>query len=1426
MASQLTLTRRQTVWIVPLVLAMTWFALPRSLRNLIVPVAHAATFTVTNTNDDGPGSFRQAIVASNLNMGPSANVISFNIPGSGIQTIKLNSAPPTVTAAVTIDGTTQPGFSGTPLIELDEQTLTLGRPDGDVPPDPNANGLDITAGNSTVRGLRFSRFSGAAISIRTNGNNVIQGNYIGVDGPNSIAMGVTSSNNTIGGTTPSARNVISNNPFSGIMISGTNNVVQGNFIGTDVTGAISKGNAVGIEIDGNNNLIGGTATGAGNVISGNGFAGVYITSNGNVVQSNRIGTDAAGNAALGNGDGINITGNINSGANNSIKHNLISGNTGQGVYLRGASQGTSLIGNLIGVNASATAALANRLGVLIASPNNVIGLAGAASSDMNIIAGNTTDGIVISESNNLVRGNLIGNNAVTAIPNGHDGILISRSGNTIGGTSSFSANVISGNGTNGIELTSVNAVGNQIMSNLIGVDGTTFLRPLPNGDHGILATVSASNNTIGGANTISSTPYNVIAYNKKDGVRIDKGVDNKIIQNYIHDNEGTGIFINFDGGATSVLGNRVFNSGGLAIDLEPIGVTPNDPGDVDGGANGLQNFPLLTAAAASQGKAFIRGTLNSKPNSTYRLEFFVNNACDGSGNGEASGFIGFTSVTTDGSGNAIFQFASGNGTDAAIVGQVASATATDSAGNTSELSPCFPVQDAGNFSFASFETTVSETAGSAALTVGRSGNRSGSASVEYATSSGTATAGADYTAVSGTLNFADGEAQKTITIPITNDSLAEGVELFHVDLSNPMGGPQLALSTMNVIIDDDEIPSSNVYVLTTGNELLRFNTARGGPTPLSAVQINGEKILAIDFRPATGQLYGLGLSGHLFTIDKNTGSLTQVGTAVISALPEFTGFGFDFNPVSDRLRVAIYDNRNLQMNPDTGAISVDGTLAFANGDANAGVDPTIFGLANSNNFAGATTTTTFAINWTDAFFPTKLVTLGSANGIPISPNSGQLFTVGTTGAATADFAGFDISDGGEGFVTLAHPDALNGTSLFKVNLTTGVATRIAFIDSANRTARDIAIEPAQRVQFKAPLYSVNENGGTVTITLRRNGGASGAVSVNYATSNGTATAGLDYTASNGTITFADGETNKTFTIPLLDDSTIEGVESVNLSLTSVSGVVVGPQSTALLAIMDDSAEPGTNPIDNADFFVRQHYSDFLNRTPDSGGLAFWTNHITECFNDPACVDDRRIGTSAAFFIENEFQQTGFFIYRFYQGALARRPTFAEFTADRGQVIGGANLEAGKQAFATSFVQRQVFLDKYPLTMDGPTFVDAVIVTAGQASGLMDLSTRRAALLAQYNAGTNQTDSRVRVMRTLIDDSAFAAALYNPAFVLMQYFGYLRRPPDQAGYNFWLDHLNNRNPNNYRAMVCAFITSHEYQRRFSSIITRSDHDCPP
>jgi hypothetical protein len=248
-----------------------------------------------------------------------------------------------------------------------------------------------------------------------------------------------------------------------------------------------------------------------------------------------------------------------------------------------------------------------------------------------------------------------------------------------------------------------------------------------------------------------------------------------------------------------------------------------------------------------------------------------------------------------------------------------------------------------------------------------------------------------------------------------------------------------------------------------------------------------------------------------------------------------------------------------------------------------------------------------------------------------------------------------------------------------------------------------------------------------------------------------------------------------------------------------------------------------NPIDDPVLFVRRQYLDLLNREPDPGGLDYWVSQITQCGNDQACIRRKRIDVAAAFFIEQEFQQTGSFVIRFYQAALCRRPSFAEFTADRSPLIVGANLEANKQAFAQDFVQRAEFIQKYPLFLTGPNFVDQVLGTIRDCSGL-DLTSRRGELLGAYNSSTNPTISRSRVIRLIVDDADFIAAQYNSGFVLAEYFGYLRRDPDLAGFNFWLDVLNNRVPGNYRSMVCAFITSEEYQKRFGQAVTHSNNEC--
>ncbi|MDX6695497.1 MAG: hypothetical protein QOF02_3100 [Blastocatellia bacterium] len=251
--------------------------------------------------------------------------------------------------------------------------------------------------------------------------------------------------------------------------------------------------------------------------------------------------------------------------------------------------------------------------------------------------------------------------------------------------------------------------------------------------------------------------------------------------------------------------------------------------------------------------------------------------------------------------------------------------------------------------------------------------------------------------------------------------------------------------------------------------------------------------------------------------------------------------------------------------------------------------------------------------------------------------------------------------------------------------------------------------------------------------------------------------------------------------------------------------------------------PATNPIDDPQLFVRRHYLDFLYREPDAGGLSYWTSQITMCGADAACVTRKRAEVSAAFFVEQEFQQTGYFIYRHYAASFCRRPTFAEFTTDRSALTTGANLETTKLALTQAFVQRAEFIQKYPLVQIAPEFVNALLDNIQTCDGL-NLGAERDNLIAAYNQSPDQTTARARVLRLAIDNAAYIQVEFNKAFVQSAYFGYLRRNEDPGGYQFWLNVLNTQVPNNYRAMVCAFITSAEYQRRFGTIITRSNNDC--
>jgi hypothetical protein len=660
--------------------------------------ANAATFTVNRTGDAGDANLANAACDSNASQSGNqctlraaieeandtagTDTINFNISSqTAVKTISPASELPAIDEAVTINGYSQPGASPNTRATGNDAVIKI-QLNGTNAGTSAIVGLTIQADDSTVKGLAINRFSGFGVEVQgfySTGNNV-EGNFIGTNARGTDALGngidgvriSSASNNTVGGTARGARNLISGNDDSGVLLLGataTGNEILGNYIGTDKSGTAALGNGDdGVTIsNASDNTIGGTASGARNVISGNGRSGVQIsgtatTGTGNAVLGNRIGTSANGNADLGNsGDGVRLA----DAAHNTIggtaagARNVISGNGQDGVLIEGSlATGNRVEGNFLGTDASGTLDRGNSgEGVLILNaPANTIG--GTASGAGNIISGNDNVGVAIVASgatDNEVLSNHIGTRADGSgdLGNSNNGVIIlNAAGNTIGGTASGVGNTISGNDANGVEIFGSLATGNEVKGNAIRA----------NDDDGV--NVSGDDNTIGGGNLIFS-------------------------------NGSAGVEVRSDGQGNSILSNQIFGDTGLGIDLlggtsDISGVNNNDDGDPDAGGNNSQNFPVITSATQAPlplgFEITIEGTLNSTPTQNFTVQCFLTGAPDGSGHGEGEAFKAEdTTVTTGTNGNASFEctflFI------ASLEGQNVSATATNEAtGDTSEYS--------------------------------------------------------------------------------------------------------------------------------------------------------------------------------------------------------------------------------------------------------------------------------------------------------------------------------------------------------------------------------------------------------------------------------------------------------------------------------------------------------------------------------------------------------------------------------------------------------------------------------------------------------------------------------------------------------------------------------------------------------------------
>ena len=389
------------------------------------------------------------------------------------------------------------------------------------------------------------------------------------------------------------------------------------------------------------------------------------------------------------------------------------------------------------------------------------------------------------------------------------------------------------------------------------------------------------------------------------------------------------------------------------------------------------------------------------------------------------------------------------------------------------------------------------------------------------------------------------------------------------------------------------------------------------------------------------------------------------------------------------------------------------------------------------------------------------------------------------------------------------------------------------------------------MQFSSTTYSVGEGDGKATISVVRGGNTSTAVKVNYATrsdpsyvkcdvANGQASERCDYATTVGVLRFAPGEVEKSFSVPIIDDAFVEGTEVVQLLLSNPVGTSLGAAATATLTIIDnDTTQPSsaTNPYLNNSFFVRQHYLDFLSREPDEGGFNGWVNVLNGCgpgqggLGSPTNCD--RVHVSSGFYRSAEFTDRGYFVYRFYEAVLGvgRLPRYVEFIPDMASISGFASQAEQEQNiadFIALFMARGEFTSRYGASIPASgaaqfvqqlegaaqlTLPESAVTQPGQPEQI-----GRSELIRRMGAGER---TAAQTLRSFVEQQVVYDKFFFRGFVAMQYFGYLRRDPDDAGYSDWVRVLTNGDaptgiaPGNYRHMIFGFMYSPEYRERFGT-----------
>lgn len=494
--------------------------------------------------------------------------------------------------------------------------------------------------------------------------------------------------------------------------------------------------------------------------------------------------------------------------------------------------------------------------------------------------------------------------------------------------------------------------------------------------------------------------------------------------------------------------------------------------------------------------------------------------------------------------------------------------------------------------------------------------------------------------------------------------------------------------------------------------------------------------------------------------------------------------------------------------------------------------PLVFSTTNNNLISVADI---------DGGFGALRITLAATNGtVTLKSISGLSFVAGDgTADANMIFAGS----------LPGINNALNGMSFNPALGSTGAASLQITTNDQGNTGTGGALGDTDAVsinvltstvQFSAASYQFGEGDMRATFTVTRSGNLATTAAVDFMTvddaadvgcadsvnNHGAAYARCDYATVVSTVTFAAGEASKTISVPLIDDAQVEGDETFQVRLSNQVGVGALGAPNVTVTIRDNDTVPTANPVFSSPFFVRQQYLDFLSREPEQSGYDAWLGVLNRCGdvnntdpNSPHAGCDR-ITVSSSFFGSQEFQLKGYYVYRFYKLAFGRLPEYAEIIPDMSTVSGAtaAEVYAKKAAFANAFIQRPAFVNNFG-TRTNADYVTALMGRYGLSSirtpepaapdGATKLTLSSVDLINRLTTGTL---TRAQVLRAIADSDQVGALEFNKAFVAMQYYGYLRRAPEEDGYQSWLRVIN-RDPNNIRLMVDGFMNSVEYRLRF-------------